>query len=955
MRCGICTRVSFVVLFLVAVMVGTGAAIGAPAPDTEGLQTDDSNSPAGGESAGEPAESANERGGTAAGATAAEPAAERVGDLGAADRLIVRGLETTLAASLRQGLLDDGDLYWLGIPTADRRASLTALRTRIPLALEAAGFREPRVTVDVGPGPRGQESVLVDVVAGPRLMAGPIRVTGIPDDMAARLVRYLQEPQPPGGAVPETIRLPDGTEKVLWFDAEGNGAKLGTPAWTPGKPAPFGERCASGHLMSVAGFFRGEGYLAIDGWKHPWEAGYLDAIREHVDVEVQSEGERAVLAIDVRRLPKRTTLAGIEVNDGLRTTPADLLAYLGLTLGQPVTGADRQAWLGRLRLSGRFIKQACRFEPRAGGCVARFELVEYKRAEPLDRAATPEQQALLRARAWLVGEWHAGREIHFKATVQLDGKAGGPGRRRIELITGRETGGVVKVEGGDWSCAAACVQGMTGLFTDRSRFEGALPAGWVPSLTVGAVIEEEGPNQRLHSKVGVASGSGCLLQIEPVCCNAEGLTSRRDGDDLVIEIDDADGHREIRLDAASGRPRLLVSVGESGRAELAVEAGSGLVAAAIATLRERAGENLADASRPVSSAVRFALANRGPVADAMRLVARMTPGIDMDDDAIAQWLQSLQKTVDDDGFAAVDAIAMKSLGGLLDAVATDAPKSLAIPASQDEGMALVRSLLASGTASMTARIDGVAIARAAADDQNRPALLTRYSREPLIGREPGRAVAAAAAPVLRRLEQNVGRDSALVATARAAVLVVCKANDATAARELARVPATSLWTPELETLCAALGPRGRDLDRRAREALAFLHGSVGDRAWSVATYRQLLAEVEERHGPNHPEAAKHQHNLVWLLNQTGAVAEAYALSRRPRVAIEHNVGASATGLHLPAPARYKQPKAVAKADDGKKSNGAKKTTDDAGNSGAARSTGFERWGGLNLDPLETLR
>lgn len=179
--------------------------------------------------------------------------AEPMGDLGGAERLVVRGLETTLAASLRQGLLDDGRLYWLGIPSADREPYLTPLRTRIPLALEAAGFAEPRVTVEVGPGPDGKESVLIDVAAGSRLTAGPIRVTGIPADMAARLVKHLQEPQPPGDAVPETITLPDGTEKVLWFDAQGEPAKLGSPAWTPGEPARCGQRCASDLLGSVAG------------------------------------------------------------------------------------------------------------------------------------------------------------------------------------------------------------------------------------------------------------------------------------------------------------------------------------------------------------------------------------------------------------------------------------------------------------------------------------------------------------------------------------------------------------------------------------------------------------------------------------------------------------------------------------------------------------------------------
>lgn len=873
--------------------------------------------------------------------------AEPMGDLGGAERLVVRGLETTLAASLRQGLLDDGRLYWLGIPSADREPYLTALRTRIPLALGAAGFPAPRVTVEVGPGPDGKESVLIDVAAGSRLTAGPIRATGIPDDMAARLVKHLQEPQPPAGLLSETITLPDGSKKVLWFDAEGEPMKLGSPAWTPGDPAPCGERCASDLLGSVAGFFRGEGYSAISGWKDPWEEGYLDVIREHVDVEVRAEGEQAVLAIDVKRLPARTTLVGIEVNDGLRTTPADLLAYLGLTVGQPVTGADRRAWLGRLRLSGRFIKQACRFEPRDGGCVARFELVEYKRAAPLADAASPEQRSLLRARAWLLGQWHAGLEIHFKATLTGEDESDGPWRRRIEVSTGRETGSVVQVESGDWSCAAACVQGMAGLFSDRSRLAAALPAGWAnPHMTIKLSVDEKDQKSRLALGTGVSTSAPSPLQIEPVACHADGMTSRRDGDDLVIEIDDADGHREIRLDAASGRPRQFVSIGSAGRLELAIETGDGLVAQALGDLRSRADKNLADANRPVSSAVRFALTNRGPFHDVVRLTAAMAMGDEMDDDAITQWIQSVQTAVDDDGFAALDAAVGKSLHDLREA-ATDTPESLTIPVSREEELAHERSLFANRPAAMTATIDGVPVAPPI-DDQIRPALMTQNSSpQPWMGRELGQVAAAGAAPMLRSVERKAGRDSAAVAVARAGVLVVCMADHAAAARELARVPATSLWTPELEALCGSLGPRGRDLDRRAREALAYLHGVAGDTAWSVATYRRLLAEMEEQHGPDHPEAAKYLHNLVWLLNQTGEASEAYALARRPRAPIEAGVG-----LHGPVPARFKQPPVVAKKDD------AKAKEPDAGKADPRKANGatsdsspaaeFERWSGLQL-------
>jgi hypothetical protein len=495
---------------------------------------------------------------------------------------------------------------------------------------------------------------------------------------------------------------------------------------------------------------------------------------------------------------------------------------------------------------------------------------------------------------------------------------------------------------------------MTGLFTDTSRFEGALPVGLAPRMTVKLAIDEK--DQKPTFRFGYGNGSALVsFQIEPICCNAVGMTSRRDGDELVLEIDDADCHSEIRLDAVSGRPRRLVSISESGRGEVRIETGDGLVAQALGDLRSRAGKNLADANRPVSSFVRFALANRGPFHDAVRLAAAMAMGDEMNDDAITQGIQSVQTAVDDDGFAALDAAVGKSLRAMRDAEAADAPERLTIPVSREEELVHVRSLFATRTAAMTTEINGVPVAPPI-DDHIRPALMTQHAPEPLLGRELGRALAAGAAPMLRSVERMAGRDSAAAAVARAAVLVVSFADHAAAARELARVPATSLWTPELEALCAALGPRGRELDRRAREALAYLHGIAGDTAWSLTAYRRLLAEVEEQHGPDHPETSKYVHNLVWLLNRSGGEKEAYALARRPRVAIEGNFGTSQGGMHLPTPARFKQPQKDTKAHDDKtRDKTRQKTADNAPQPVSSGRPDAERWGGLNLDLLKTIR
>jgi len=96
---------------------------------------------------------------------------------------------------------------------------------------------------------------------------------------------------------------------------------------------------------------------------------------------------------------------------------------------------------------------------------------------------------------------------------------------------------------------------------------------------------------------------------------------------------------------------------------------------------------------------------------------------------------------------------------------------------------------------------------------------------------------------------------------------------------------------------------------RMREVIGYCHGQLGDHEKSLAVYRELLAEAEEHHGPRHPETSKMLLNTIWLLNQTGDVAEAYRLNRRPRVEINRS---SIVGLELPTPATRKQTSAPGK-------------------------------------------
>lgn len=961
--------------------------------------------------------------------------AEPVGDLGAADRLVVRGLEVISAESLRAGLLADADLYWQGIPSADRDAYLEALELRATFALQAAGFPEPRVAVALEPGADGPETIVVDAVEGRRHLAGPIRVTGLPDDLAARLARFLQEKQPPRAARLETIPLPDGTTTRQWLDDDGAPARFYEPDWVPGKPAPFGRPSHTSLCASIHEFFLREGYFDLAGADDPLDDGFLDVLRDHVDVAVRPEGELAALAIHVKRLPPRSILTAIEIAGGPKTTAEELQAYLGLEVGQPITEMDRDLWLEKLRQSGRFVSQQVTFPPQADGVVACFELVEYRHDTPLSAPASPEEQALRRARDWLLAEWHAGRQIRLVVTG-VDGTDEEKPPVTREFVLGRETGGAVTVTAGDARCGAAIVQDAVGFFAPTARLEGTLPGRFRPFLRVLFGVDEEWNDADAtghHPILSVTGGIGpraiSCLRIEPVWCTAyaHGATSRREGDVLVVECPPAraeNGPAIVRLDAATGRVLQIELHGAEVRTTIRIETGDDLVTKALADLRAGSGENLADPARPLVSAARFlaaacdadptaarcldALVDRGHrvacaqacgkagdhirqfldagtldpldavVADLLRdpspsdaveplsipndprrVVDILRPGLVSimghgftppvlrrlersigrdavivavaraavlrfaigDAAAAARELDRLSPTPDIDPWttAAADLLAAIARGSAEDgapaglAVATLARLDVIADAVDD---ALGRhDALALAARSWIAKLELTAGSPAAALTHARQVLATA---DGTVGPHSKVALEAClwsawalksldrdaeALPLWQRIAE-AGDESGLEAGTITKACVAVGLMQAGGEQYAAAIP---LLEKGLERLDAGQGDAGVG-EALLRDVLAYCQGRTGDLEKSLANYRVLLAEAERAHGPDHPETAKFLLNVIWLLNQTGDTAEAYALHRRPRAAIENQFGGGGGGLQLPMPARFQHAK-----------------------------------------------
>ena len=616
--------------------------------------------------------------------------ANQVGSLGAADRIVVRGTTQVDAEQLRQPLLKDTDVVWLSRPHASRDVFMAAVVRKATLALERAGFAEAQVHAVVESSD-GVERLVLDVAEGPRFEAGAIEVTGLPDDVGSRLVRFLSERQPPRDAVPRSIDQPDGTTTTIWKAADGRPATLGRQAWPSAGPATC-DAVAIHHIHAeVVRFLRDEGYLSVAPPAHDRRLaaklarGVSSAPRSSstdrsrarrgpVDITLKSAGSTIDLVVAIHDLPPKAVLQRIELPPECRTTERDLIAYLGLKLGEPVNDRDRLVWRDRLRRSGRFLKSEIEFRADPtdpGAAVARFSLEEYSAATPLSQPLSHEEATMLRFHDWLEEAIGRGDDLVLEGIRPPDDAATGT-TESAQLILSPAAGLLLTaLPDGDRACGLALSH------TDVS----ILPAGGggrleVPllrhawcSVNVGLSLVRDKPvgkepptfrrNLSLAGSIGNATdgkpaGVAVEMVIEPVACLAFVHEDKAEvcfeGDTMVIKA----GGATSRFDATTGRPLGLAVAG----CEVSLQTKPGALAPAMDELRAAAGPNMLRADAPVVSAVEFLLS-----ADVAAACGRIADAAGLRGDALSAWEGRLGQVIDlvqrcreDGGFERCDRI-----------------------------------------------------------------------------------------------------------------------------------------------------------------------------------------------------------------------------------------------------------------------------------------------------------
>lgn len=586
--------------------------------------------------------------------------------------VVIRGVDDPDPEQLAKAVMREESLVRFVAPSCPDSSLAKAVEEMVGLALERAGYPEPRVDAVVqravvqkavvegrGDGTGEAQRVVVDVTPGKRYHAGAIRVEGLDEPLADGLQQWLRSRQPASDAKPRVVDAGNVPE-IEWVTDQGRPAKLNDPLWSQGKPAAFDAPFIASVRRSTARFLQEEGFL-LAAAKVEKKTAAIDACQVSVDL-VNDGSETATLML---RFEEAGPAAIVErvVIEGTDRISADIVGdYLGITPGQRITAADLRVWEERLRLSGRFIRQEVSCGPSAkdGSTAVVCRLLPHPDVTPLGMPLTREEVVMLRFRSWLMASLDGeGLEVRWVRPDEAVSPA---------LLLSSEHGAVLTSGLGDDRGGLAVTASGLGVFLPRGdgRFEMPLmslgQAMVHASLSVRDTVDEKAGVYRHDLSLSASFGSShgdvpaaaVTARIEPVACLA--IVHRRpdgnhgieavhwDGD--VLEIAQADGR--ARFEAATGR-LLELDLGAAGRVVIANVVNW---QDAIAALERGAGNDLYDPAAPMSSAIAF-LGRDG----ARELVQRALLATGWQPTAGSPWpglARAVHAAAADGGFAKVD-------------------------------------------------------------------------------------------------------------------------------------------------------------------------------------------------------------------------------------------------------------------------------------------------------------
>ncbi|GAA5507763.1 outer membrane protein assembly factor BamA [Novipirellula caenicola] len=226
---------------------------------------------------------------------------------------------------------------------------------------------------------------------GKQIRCGQVRIQSAKQIDPQSLERRLTQAFAEATAFPNFVEI-NGNVITHWVNEQGKESKLKDPVWKTGDEVRFDSEL--GLRQQVIQAIEDLGFSRSDVL---------------VRFEVDRDKQTADLLVEILDEGVADRISEIDIQGNSINTKEQILAYLGVSVGDPIARRDLQQWTKRLWDSGRFKKHQFRFDKQTQSLS--LEVEECSGLPPLDEPINKIATVLLKASQWLAGIAARGDDI----------------------------------------------------------------------------------------------------------------------------------------------------------------------------------------------------------------------------------------------------------------------------------------------------------------------------------------------------------------------------------------------------------------------------------------------------------------------------------------------------------------------------------------------------------------
>jgi hypothetical protein len=318
---------------------------------------------------------------------AAAHAEERVGDWGEPSRIVVEGVKSFSADSIRSALMANFDVLEAGHPRAPLEEYPKLLAEKTKNGYLKAGFPDAKVEARID---EKKKQIILTVDEGQQFRCGEITLSGTTYFDPVQVRTWLLSKQPPAGAVLAAVSQVQQGEVAQWINENGEEVELQSPAWQVGEPVRFDEQGRKSLEENV------RRTLAELGCR--WAKVEIVTPQNPVD-------HVAPLQINIADAGPPAVVGKISVIGNQRDSDEDVINYLGIKPGTMLTESERTRLWYLLWMSGRYLEQDIDLiapDQPSSSVELQITVAEYDQASPISQPLSAAEEALMKCRQWIL-------------------------------------------------------------------------------------------------------------------------------------------------------------------------------------------------------------------------------------------------------------------------------------------------------------------------------------------------------------------------------------------------------------------------------------------------------------------------------------------------------------------------------------------------------------------------